>query len=253
MSRATERSVDATDLAALRRGRRAPVRTQFDYLHVRRLVEDIEAALGRISGPIRDVLDVYCGSRPYDDLLPEGARCVGLDVVGNEYGGIADVISDEFLPFEDESFDLVTCYEAFQYVEDPARGVAEIRRVLRPGGTVLVTVPFLWEYNRTILEHRYTEPELVALFDGWDDARVVENGGRVVVWATLTGSMVEWARSSAPDVGAIGVAARALFGSLHVALNCLAPPLARLEERHADSPARFPMNLLLLARKPTYG
>ena len=140
--------------------RRHPRWSQFDYLHIRRLVDDISTALARIAGPVRDVLDIYCGTRPYDDLLPEGVRCVGLDVPGNPYDGIADVISDAFLPFEDESFDLVTCYEAFQYVPDPAHGIAEMRRVLRPGGTALVTVPFAWEYDRAIVEHRYTEPEL---------------------------------------------------------------------------------------------
>ena len=82
--------------------------------------------------------------------------------------------SDEFLPFADASFDLVTCYEAFHYVEDPRQGVDEIRRVLRPGGATIVSVPFVWEYDRTILEHRYG-PELGALFEDWEDVNVIEN------------------------------------------------------------------------------
>ena len=91
-----------------------------------------------LDGPVRDVLDLYCGSRPYDDLFPAGADCVGLDVAGNPYG-VADVVTDDFIPFPDASFDLVTCIEAFHYVEDPRHGVHEIRRVLRPGGTAIVT------------------------------------------------------------------------------------------------------------------
>jgi SAM-dependent methyltransferase len=238
------------DLEALRRGRRHPRRTQFDYLHVRRLVDDVAAALARLEAPIRDVLDVYCGSRPYDDLLPPGARCVGLDVEGNPYGDLADVISNEFLPFDDASFDLVTCYEAFQYVEDPVYGVSEIRRVLRPGGAVLVSIPFAWEYDRRFLEHRYTEPELAALFRGWDAVSVVENGGRVVVWATLTGTIVERARARVPDAAGLGIVARALGALPLLALNSMTPFLARLEERSAQGSVRFPMNLLVTARKP---
>jgi SAM-dependent methyltransferase len=238
------------ELLALRRGRRHPSPTQFDYLHVRRLVDDIAAAIARIPGPIRDVLDVYCGSRPYDDLLPGGARCVGLDIEGNPYGNVADVISDEFLPFESETFDLVTCYEAFQYVPDPAHGVAEMRRVLRPGGTALVTVPFAWEYDRAIVEHRYTEPELVALFAGWDDVEVIENGGRVVVWATLTGTIFARARERIPHLRGIGVAVRALFAIPLLVMNALTSILAGVEERSVRGTVTMPMNLLVTARKP---
>ena len=89
--------------------------TQFDYLHLRSVVADLHQALGRVPAPVSDVLDVWCGSRPYDDLFPSGARCLGLDVDPNPYG-VADVVSNELLPFPDESFDLVTCIEAFQWV-----------------------------------------------------------------------------------------------------------------------------------------
>jgi SAM-dependent methyltransferase len=243
----------AEEIASMRRGRRHPRRTQFDYLHVRRLVDDIAAALARVPGPVRDVLDVYCGTRPYDDLLPAGARCVGLDVEGNPYLGVADVVSNEFLPFEDESFDLVTCYEAFQYVEDPQHGVSEMGRVLRPGGSVLLTVPFAWEYDRSIVEHRYTEPELRALFAGWDDVEVVENGGRVVVWATLTGTLLARARARVPRLAGLGTALRAVFAMPLVVLNVTASALARLEERSVRGTVTMPMNLLLTARKPARG
>src|SRR5262245_49179144 len=133
----------------IKRSRRHPGASQFDYLHLRCLRADLETALRQVEPPPRDVLDVYCGTRPYEDLLPPTAHCVGLDVVGNPYG-VADVVSDTFLPFGDESFDLVMCIQAFYYVPDPVRGASEIRRVLRPGGTAVITVPFVWEYDRTI-------------------------------------------------------------------------------------------------------
>lgn len=233
----------SSELAAVRRTRRHPRRTQFDYLHIRRLVADLAHALRAYELPAPEVLDVFCGSRPYDDLLPPGSRCTGLDVPGNPYG-VADVVSDEFLPFPDASFDLVTCYEAFHYVDDPVHGVAELRRVLRPGGMVLITVPFVWEYDRTILEHRYTEPELAALLGGWEDVRVVENGGRAVAWATLTGSMLERLRRRLPRP----VAALVPLG--YLALNAWASLLDSLERRQGDGPITLPMNLLVTAKRP---
>ena len=89
--------LSAKELARIRRSRRSPRITQFDYLHVRRLVADLAVALSTVSGPGDRVLDVWSGSRPYDDLLPDAAEVVSLDVEGNPYG-VADVVSNELLP-----------------------------------------------------------------------------------------------------------------------------------------------------------
>lgn len=237
------------ELARIRRTRRHPRPTQFDYLHLRHLVRDLETALAGVNGPVREVLDLYCGSRPYDDLFPAGAHCVGLDVVGNPYG-VADVVTDDFIPFPDESFDLVTCIEAFHYVEDPRQGVREIGRVLRPGGTAIVTIPFVWEYNREILEHRYTGPELADLFAGWDAVDVVENGGQAVVWATVTGVMMERLRWAIPDALGLGRVARRVFPVAYILVNGCASVFDALEHRHSSGPHTLPMNLLVRARRP---
>src|SRR5207249_3230751 len=116
----------------------------------------------------------------YDDLFPHGARIVGLDV--EDRFGVADVVTREFLPFDDESFDVVLCTQAFYYAEDPPRALAELRRVLRPGGTAVITVPVVWEYDRETIEHRFTEPGLRRLFADWAEVRVVESGGWGVTW-----------------------------------------------------------------------
>lgn len=44
----------------------------------------------------------------------------------------------EELPFDDDSFDMVTGFNAFQYAGSPAVALAEARRVARPGGTVVI-------------------------------------------------------------------------------------------------------------------
>lgn len=232
----------------MRRTRRHPSRLQFDYLHVRRLLDDLTRVLDGVAVDVTDVLDVYCGTRPYDDLLPTRTRIVGFDVPNNPYG-LADVVSDEFLPFADESFDLVMCIEGFQYVPDPACGVSELRRVLRPGGYAVVAVPFVWEYDRTQLEHRFTGPELEALFVGWEDVCVVENGGRAVAWATLTGTiahMVEWHVPGAT----LRRLLRPAFVACYISVNVLGGLLDRSEGRRARSALTLPMNILVSARRP---
>jgi SAM-dependent methyltransferase len=229
----------------LRETRRHPRRTQFDYLHARYLVRALERALADVPAPVRDVLDVFCGTRPYDDLLPPGAECVGMDI--SNFAGVADVVTSEFLPFEDESFDLVMCTEAFYYVPGPERGVNEIRRVLRPGGTVIITVSLPWEYDRTILERRFTGPELAALFGGWEGVEVTENGGFAVSWATLTGRIVRGVEEHLPTAAArLG---RPLFIAAYVVINALGALLDRIERRQPPRRHILPMNIMLVARR----
>ncbi len=233
------------ELRRNRRTRRHPRPTQFDYLHLRYLVRDLEAVLKPLSDGI-DILDVFCGSRPYDDLLPAGARCTGLDI--DDTYGTADVVTKDFLPFPDESFHLVMCIEGFHYVPDPVSGLAEIERVLRPGGRVLLTVPLVWQYNRTILEHRYTGPELAALLSGWDDVEVVENGGSAVAWTTLTGRMFDMLRRPA-DRSPAGRLLRPAFALALLLTNGVGIVLDRLERRYFRGTQTLPMNLLVTARR----
>jgi SAM-dependent methyltransferase len=233
----------------MRRTRRRPRPTQFDYLHVRRLVDDLAAALARVADGAEDVLDLFCGTRPYDDLLPPSARITGLDIPGNPYG-VADVVSGEFLPFPDQSFDLVMCVEGFHYVVDPEAGVAEIGRVLRDGGHALISVPLVWEYDRTVLEHRYTGPSLERLFAGWDEVTLVENGGRAVAWATLTGQLVSMAEYHVPERAPLRRALHPAFAGLYLAVNGIGFALDRTERRLARSSLTLPMNLLVTAKRP---
>jgi len=240
-------SLSHAELEAIRRSRRHPRATQFDYLHLRFMISGLEEVLRCLPEPKRDVLDVWCGTRPYDDLFPPEARIIGFDVEGNPYG-VADVVSDTFLPFDGESFDLVVCIQAFQFVPDPAAAIAEFRRVLRRNGVVLIALPFAFEYDPRILERRYTGPQLMALFEGWDDVRLHQHGGRAVSWAVLTASLVRNLDTYARRRPLLRVLAP-LFAVAYVLLNGLGLVLAKLEDRKLGSGA-LPMNLLLTARRP---
>jgi len=239
----------AERVAAIRRSRRHPRPTQFDYLHLRSLVDGLTRAVAGVPGPVRDVLDIWCGSRPYEDLLPDGASCIGLDIEGNPYG-VADVVSDDFLPFADASFDLVMLIEAFQYVDRPEHALEEIRRVLRPGGTALLGVVFAFEYDRAIFEARYTEQQLASLFAGWDDVRIAQDGGRAVTWAVLTGSLLHGLEQRLARRRWL-VPLRAAFPPLYALVNGVGWIAAR-GERGSEGRAALPMHLTVTARKPAH-
>ena len=59
-----------------------------------------------------------------------------------------DVVADGYrLPYCDESVDACHCEAVLEHLEDPARAVAEMFRVLRPGGSVFAATPFLQVFH----------------------------------------------------------------------------------------------------------
>ncbi len=140
----------------------------------------------------KDVLEVACGIGQGLGLLAKRAkRVVGLDVdEGNvvrareTYSGRASVelvVGDaEELPFPDRSFDVVILYEAIYYLAHPDRFLREARRVLRPGGVVLVCTANkdLPDFNPGAFTHKYFGPgELAALMDdGGFDVKLFGGG-----------------------------------------------------------------------------
>ena len=76
------------------------------------------------------------------------ARYSGIDIspkmvetAGKKLGGAADLQQGdaENLPFGDNSFDIVICNDSFHHYPDPGKALSEFMRVLRPGGTLLVS------------------------------------------------------------------------------------------------------------------
>jgi 2-polyprenyl-3-methyl-5-hydroxy-6-metoxy-1,4-benzoquinol methylase len=110
-------------------------------------------AAGAVAG--REVLDAGCGEGYGARLLAElgGARrCVGIDIdertiaAARETYGNGEALEFEAgdvtrLPFEDASFDVVTCFETVEHVSAQRDAVAELARVLRPGGLLLISSP----------------------------------------------------------------------------------------------------------------
>ena len=229
------------------RTRRHPAPTQYNYLHLRRLVEDLGPALRGLGSDGSVILDAFCGTRPYEDLFPPGARVVGLDI--DDLYGTADLVTDEFLPGPDAAYDAVTCIEAFQYMHDPPHAVAELHRVLRPGGRVLVSLPLVWEYDRGTMERRFTGPELEELFAGWEEVRVCESGGRAVAWTLLTGTILRASESAFASRLPRPLVTRA-FKLAYLALNGLGTLMDAIERPRRHPSMTLPANLMLTARRP---
>ena len=78
-------------------------------------------------------------------LVDEGRGPSGPSEREAQGGEAASMVGDALrLPFPDATFDRVICAEVLEHVPDDRAAMAEIARVLRPGGTAAVTVPRFW-------------------------------------------------------------------------------------------------------------
>lgn len=115
----------------------------------------VTAAAASLPGGAR-VLDAGAGEAPYRPLFAH-CRYVTQDWPSSVHTGAAtaDVVGDlHDLEVTDCSFDFVLCTEVLEHVADPARVCAELHRVLRPGGGILVTVPFVGELHEEPYDYR---------------------------------------------------------------------------------------------------
>ncbi|MBR0644707.1 class I SAM-dependent methyltransferase [Plastoroseomonas hellenica] len=135
------------------------------------------------------VLDVGCGEMPFRGLLPPEARYTGIDIPAAEEFGMrrhSGIVNFDGLhiPFADESFDNLLCTEVLEHAADPVALVAEMLRVLRPGGTLAATVPFSARVHHAPHDyHRFTHYRLAAMFAGFADVKVTERGDDLAVIA----------------------------------------------------------------------
>jgi SAM-dependent methyltransferase len=93
------------------------------------------------------LLDIGCGLKPYAPLFaPYVDEHVGVDHPESPHALTSvDVVASAFdIPLEDETFDTALLTELLEHIERPADVLAEVNRLLRPGGSIILTTPFMW-------------------------------------------------------------------------------------------------------------
>ena len=143
------------------------------------------------------ILDVGTPERFFKELRPLESMFDGKSYVAAGYDPPADrgryrcdAHQDvQAMTFDDNSFDGVICMEVLEHVSDPFQAARELVRVVRPGGLLLVTVPFLAPYHgksgqtashKTYPDNwRFTHTGLELLFPTLDDCDVVALNGPI--------------------------------------------------------------------------
>jgi len=160
--------------------------THWWYVGRRRIIQSL---VEKISTELKTerILDVGCGTGANLKMLAAYGKAEGVDISPQAVDfcherGLDSVKlgAIEQLPYEDNSFELVTALDVIEHLDDDISGLREMRRVLRRQGRILVFVPafmFLWGVQDDVSNHRrrYTLPRLL---------KAVEEAGFSVEWSS---------------------------------------------------------------------
>ena len=205
--------------------------TTTGFLVQRLLARDIADRLSVLgSSSTGTLLDVGCGNAPYGELIP-GWRRVGVNI--DAIDARPEVVADGLaLPFHDGCVDAVLCSQVIEHVRDPFTLVAELSRVLRPGGTLILTGPMFWSLHEEPHDYwRFTEHGFRELCrrSGLESVEVRSQGGAISLAAIVLNRLFQGP----------------LFAPIRLATNLAALVLDRaIPLRHSTA------NLILTARKP---
>jgi ubiquinone/menaquinone biosynthesis C-methylase UbiE len=136
------------------------------------------------------ILDIGSGTAP---VSPDLARTVVADLseeaMKNVDAESKVVTSITAMSFDAASFDCVLCSEVLEHIPDDEKAISELRRVLRPGGVLIATVPFqkrYWAEDDEYVGHlrRYDPGEL--------EQKLRAGGFRSVRTYKLSGTVEQW-------------------------------------------------------------
>src|SRR5438128_636758 len=135
------------------------------------LAEEVIAREVSGRGPAR-ILDIGCGTGANMKAFTRHGLAVGVDLSIEalhfcQRRGLQTIALSavEKLPFDDETFEVVTALDVLEHTDDDLKALHEMRRIVRDGGLLLIAVPaygFLWSEHDEALKHRrrYTAHEL---------------------------------------------------------------------------------------------
>lgn len=187
------------------------------------------------------LIDVGCGEKPHRDLFPEVRPYDGIDFArfsaNKDYSTgrpdfefPADYTATWKLPFADGSYDHAAAFEVLEHHPEPALALRELARVIRPGGYLYLSWPFIFPLHEEPHDfYRYTHFALTRLGQqaGLKPVGYWRTGGVVAAVVTLlTGSLAFF-----HDRGGWRRAAALLMYPALLGLQYLAVPFAHISCR----------------------
>jgi len=132
--------------------------------------------------------DLGCGEMPYRDwLLQYADTYTGVDWNNTLHELKADILANlnQPLPIENEIADTVVSFSVMEHLSEPQNMLNEAYRILKPGGAMIMQVPFMWWVHEAPFDfYRYTSHGLKYMFEkaGFSDVSVYPQTGFWVMW-----------------------------------------------------------------------
>jgi SAM-dependent methyltransferase len=197
------------------------------------------------------VLDVGAGTAPYRELFGHcDYRTSEWEDSYFEEGLRSDVIGPAHnLPLSDASVDAIVLTEVLEHVPDPGDVLAEMARLLAPGGRLIMTTPFVWPLHMQPHDYfRYTPAGLRSLLEprGFEGVDVRPLGG----YFTMLGQTM---RNGVHSFGGERPSSGFLLWGLAVALNRTGRLVGRLDrvDRRRDLPVGWATLAVRRSVEPT--
>lgn len=147
------------------------------------LYRDLRNFLKSASGKI---LDIGCGNSPYEHLVNKNSRYFGIDIndqIKFDYNNKKIVRFDgSRIPFANRYFQSFICTEVLEHVVDPVVLISEMKRILKSGGTGLVSIPWSARFHYIPYDYyRYTPSALKILFRRFNAVKIEPRGSDITV------------------------------------------------------------------------
>jgi SAM-dependent methyltransferase len=147
---------------------------------------DLRRELSQTRGSL---LDIGCGAQVYRDLVPAQVAYRGIDTSDAKARFGYEVPDTHYFDGDDwgvpdGAFDTALCTEVLEHIPDPAAFLTRAYRCLRPGGRLVLTVPFAARWHFIPYDYwRYTPSGLHRLLTaaGFDEVRVQARGNPLTV------------------------------------------------------------------------
>jgi SAM-dependent methyltransferase len=214
----------------------------FQWLSGRALYEPLRDVLGEVEG---DVLDVGCGAQPYRGWMPRAERYVGIDVADGP-GVDVVIVPGQTWAVDSAAFDVLLCTQVLEHVADLEHTLSELRRVVRPGGRLVVAVPFAYNEHGTPHDYWRVSRHGVRLLLERDAEveRVIRQGG---VGTLICVSLLNWLEVTVAASGPLAFLRLAVL-PVWIAFCAFVNGIGALLDR-VDASGLFYINVLVVARR----
>jgi SAM-dependent methyltransferase len=214
----------------------------FHWLATKDLYRDLRGALPKLTGRL---LDVGCGDKPYASWSTGAREIVGIDVAPGPNVDLV-ITPGQTWKLDTASFDSIVCTQVIEHVSDLDNLLAELSRVLLPGGLLLVTVPFAYnEHGAPGDYRRFSIHGVRAVFaDHYEILELKPQGG---IGSTIGLLFLNWIDASMNRTRGTRVLKGVLL-PLWVLLAALVNAVGWLFDK-LDGTAAFYSNTFMLARK----